>query len=74
MATIRYHGVYRTRNATATMALATVAQEENRFPPSIQYKGASYTLYNIVQVSTPSQIKTFKEYCDQNNIETDVII
>lgn len=70
----KYYGVYRASNATGTKSLATVVQEENRFPPSITYQNTTYTLNHIQQVSTDSQEAAFKEFCERNNMETDVII
>ena len=74
MQNLSYYGVYRTRNATVTRALATTGQDKNHFPPSLSYEGVSYTLYQIYQASTPSQHKNFLEYCEKHNIETDVVI
>lgn len=70
----KYYGIYRTANAQGTKSLATVVQEENRFPPSIKYENITYTLLHIQQVSTESQEVAFKEFCERNNMETDVII
>lgn len=69
-----YYGIYRARNSTASSAIATVKQEENRFPPSISYNGLNYAFANAVQVGTPGQENAFMSYCEEHNIETDVNI
>jgi hypothetical protein len=69
-----YYGIYRTRNSTASLSIATVKQEENSFPPGITYGGLQYALVNAVQVATPGQERAFQQYCEAHNIETDVNI
>ena len=71
---ISYYAVYTAQNATATRSLATKGQDRNHFPPNISYGGLVYVLSRVMQVSTPTQEESFRQYCKLNNILLDIEI
>jgi len=71
---IGFYGVYRTRNETASKALASVEQKDNHFPPSVTIEDQTYSLDRVVQTASGSQRKSFAEFCKERNIITEVDI
>lgn len=51
---------------------ATIPMEDNHFPPSVTYGGKSYRHDKTYQVDTPSQEKSFSNYCREHDIESNV--
>lgn len=71
-----YYGVYVTTNETSgnSKKIATEPQSELAFSPRLEYDGLVYRFHESFQIDTPSLEKRFIEYCEVNNIETNVSI
>lgn len=71
-----YYGIYITTNESSGQSkkIASEGRDEVAFPPGIQYDGLRYRFLTSYAVSTPSQEKQFREYCEENHIETDITI
>ena len=68
-----YYGFYSSANNDGR-SFVTEPQDDLMFPPQVVYNGASFRYVRAYQVSTPSQITKFEEWCVTHAQETDVSI
>lgn len=67
-----FYGYYSSYNGDKNFA--TVSQDSLLFPPQVIYGGIIYRFVRAFQVNTPSQHKSFAEFCVKQNCEIGVNI
>lgn len=65
-----YYAIY--KSSRTSKKIATAAQKDLFFAPSILYENETYNLEHTYHIATESQLKSFENMCSNLGIETKI--